>query len=349
MSSRRRGIALVLVALLVAVLVVARRGDGGARDPRQGATGAARVVRTDLVSRRVLKGRLGYLDVDGGLVAGSAGQVTDLRPEGEVVAPGHALYRLGGEPVLLLTGDVAVTRDLVLGTRGPDVAELNATFGVGGDVFTLSTVAALRQAQEAAGGTPTGVVRPAQAVVLGGPARVGAHAVVDGTVVQAGDPVAGLALDELVVEVDLDAAERDAIAAGDEVEVELPSGDDVAATVRSVASVASAAKGAEQGDEQGDDEDQVVEVVITFVEPDAAHGLTGAAVDVSVTDATAEGVLAVPVTALVALAEGGYGVEVVAATGHRLVGVDVGMFSDADDLVEVTGALHEGDRVAVPR
>jgi hypothetical protein len=59
-------------------------------------------------------------------------------------------------------------------------------------------------------------------------------------------------------------------------------------------------------------------------------------------------VLAVPVTALVALAEGGYGVEVVDSRGSRLVGVEIGMFSDADDLVEVTGDLDEGDEVVVP-
>jgi hypothetical protein len=174
---------------------------------------------------------------------------------------------------------------------------------------------------------------------------VGAHAVVDGADVQPGDPIAGLAVDQLVVEVELDAGERDTVAAGDEVEVELPSGDDVPAVVRSVASVATATEDADQGD----DEAQTVEVVITFTDAAAAHGLTGAAVDVSVTDATADHVLAVPVTALVALAEGGYGVEVAGTGGHRLVGVEVGMFSDADDLVEVTGALHEGDEVVVPR
>jgi multidrug efflux pump subunit AcrA (membrane-fusion protein) len=57
------------------------------------------------------------------------------------------------------------------------------------------------------------------------------------------------------------------------------------------------------------------------------------------------GVLAVPVTALLALAGGGYGVEVIEPAGtHRLVPVRTGLF--ATTMVEVSGAgLAEGTRV----
>jgi hypothetical protein len=49
-----------------------------------------------------------------------------------------------------------------------------------------------------------------------------------------------------------------------------------------------------------------------------------------------------------ALAEGGYGVEAVRADGtHALVPVETGMFSDSDNLVEVTGELKVGDKVVV--
>jgi multidrug efflux pump subunit AcrA (membrane-fusion protein) len=61
------------------------------------------------------------------------------------------------------------------------------------------------------------------------------------------------------------------------------------------------------------------------------------------------GVLAVPVTALVALAEGGYAVEVSdpATNATQLVKVTTGLFAGGQ--VEVTGAgLHEGQRVVVP-
>ena len=69
--------------------------------------------------------------------------------------------------------------------------------------------------------------------------------------------------------------------------------------------------------------------------------------DVAVERSRAEGVLAVPVEALVALAEGGYAVEVAGSGGTTtLVGVNIGAF--ATGLVEVTGELHEGDAVVVP-
>ena len=64
-----------------------------------------------------------------------------------------------------------------------------------------------------------------------------------------------------------------------------------------------------------------------------------------VTD-SATGVTAVPVSALLALAEGGYAVELDGPSGTRLVAVEPGFF--ADGMVEVEGAIEPGDRVVVP-
>jgi multidrug efflux pump subunit AcrA (membrane-fusion protein) len=63
-----------------------------------------------------------------------------------------------------------------------------------------------------------------------------------------------------------------------------------------------------------------------------------------------ENALTVPVTALLALAGGGYAVEVVDPTGvHRLVAVELGLFDDAGGLVQVSGSgLKAGQRVVVP-
>ena len=55
--------------------------------------------------------------------------------------------------------------------------------------------------------------------------------------------------------------------------------------------------------------------------------------------------LAVPVRALLALAEGGYAVERVTATGTELVPVELGAF--ADGYVQVTGTVAAGDTVVV--
>lgn len=62
---------------------------------------------------------------------------------------------------------------------------------------------------------------------------------------------------------------------------------------------------------------------------------------------SALGVTAVPVTALVALAEGGYAVEVETATGYQLVRVEPGFF--ADGLVAIiSDSVAVGDTVTLP-
>ena len=70
--------------------------------------------------------------------------------------------------------------------------------------------------------------------------------------------------------------------------------------------------------------------------------------DVEVIGDRADAVLAVPVTALIALSEGGYAVEVVAGDGSTyLVAVDPGLF--ADGRVEVsTDGLEDGTIVVIP-
>jgi hypothetical protein len=69
-------------------------------------------------------------------------------------------------------------------------------------------------------------------------------------------------------------------------------------------------------------------------------------VKVGVTTGSRKGVLAVPVNALLALAEGGYGVRLTDGTG-RIVVVSTGLF--ARGMVEVSGdGLTEGTRVEVP-
>ena len=74
---------------------------------------------------------------------------------------------------------------------------------------------------------------------------------------------------------------------------------------------------------------------------------TRRAVDVGFTASERKDVLTVPVAALLALAEGGYGVRSSTAATTRIVAVETGLF--ADGRVEVTGdGLAEGMTVGVP-
>ena len=99
---------------------------------------------------------------------------------------------------------------------------------------------------------------------------------------------------------------------------------------------------------EGPDTRRVFEVTIQLDDPSAVTGLDEAPIHIEVVSAEATGVLVVPVNALLALAEGGYAVEVVdSADTTRFVRVEIGKF--ADGVVAVTGDISEGDRVLVPR
>src|SRR6266511_720342 len=88
----------------------------------------------------------------------------------------------------------------------------------------------------------------------------------------------------------------------------------------------------------------------TPADPTATGSLDQAPVLVAITERIVHNVLAVPVNALLALAGGGYAVEVANADGPRhLVPVSPGLFDDAAGLVQVTGSgLAAGQHVVVP-
>jgi biotin carboxyl carrier protein len=159
-----------------------------------------------------------------------------------------------------------------------------------------------------------------------------------GTSVNPGTPVLAISSADQFVTFDLPARDQGLIAVGQEVNIEMPDGTDTPGTVISVASVATAAQGA----------DASFEVQIVLDDPAVAVGLDEAPVDVEAISDSVSNVMAVPVSALVALAEGGYAVEVDAGNGStRLVAVEPGFY--ADGLVEVTSSnLNVGDLVVVP-
>jgi len=304
----------------------------------------ATVLRTDLVSTETLDGVLRYSD-PATLFTSGAGTVTGLPTGGDTLMRGDVAFELGGRPVIVLYGDRPAWRVLTEDVDdGPDIAQLEANLVALGfsdddltvdETFDEATTTAVEAWQESLEIEETGSVTPDAIVFLPGPARVGALLTDVGSVVAPGVPMYNTSSEDREVLVLLDADDQDLLAEGDEVTVELP--DDVVApgTVRIVSRVVIT-------DGQGPDARRVVEVLIDIA------GSTGdideAPVDVNVVSSEAQGVLAVPVEALLALAEGGYALE---RPNGELVSVELGKF--ADGLVEITGDIAEGDAVVVPQ
>ncbi|MDT5186686.1 MAG: hypothetical protein QOI29_4844, partial [Mycobacterium sp.] len=92
-----------------------------------------------------------------------------------------------------------------------------------------------------------------------------------------------------------------------------------------------------------------VPIYVTLKRPKDAGSLDQAPVRVQITTDGVKDALIVPVTALTGQAGGGYSVERVDYRGvHSMVPVTLGLFDNADGLVQVSGNLAAGDRVMVP-
>ena len=363
----RRALTLLLAAALVAGGVWAWRHQRAARPAVSAAaapaTATATVVRRDLQGTQEVQGTLGYSDGDQA-VNRRQGTLTWLPQEGAVVRRGQTLYRVDDLPVPLLCGSLPFWRELRAGVDdGRDVTQLERNLAALGydpgtvdDHFSGLTRQALKDWQHDLGLEQTGAFQPGDAVVMPGAARVGQVSARRGAPASPGQPVMALTSTTRQVSVDLDTTQRPYVRVGDPVEITLPDGRTTPGRVAEISKVAEASSdnsggggggGAGGGGSGGDQ--TTVPVTISLNRPGDTGDLDQAPVDVSIVTERRRGVLAVPVNALLALAEGGYAVEAVAADGGRhLVGVRLGLF--AEGLVEVSGrGLTQGTKVVVPR
>jgi Putative peptidoglycan binding domain len=273
---------------------------------------------------------------------------TTVPSSGDVIRRGRALYAVADQPVLLMYGGVTAWRAFRSGmSAGRDVAELNANLralgfgdGLTGDSFTDATAAAIRELQASRGLPQTGALLLGSVVFRPTAVRVKTVAATRGAAVQPG-PAVTVSSTRHQVTVSLDAAQQAEVQVGDKVTITLPDNSTTPGVVSKVGSVAS------QG---GQDSSPTVEVDIRLSKERAAGRLDGAPVQVEITTGSVDNALAVPVDALLALAGGGYAVEVVDPSGtHRLLAVTTGLFDDAEGLVQVSGSqLRAGQRVVVP-
>lgn len=356
---RRRRLILGAGALSVAGLTAGAANlgvaasDDDSDDPTSVSFSTESVSRRDLEQRTEVGGTLGYGEVRE-VPYDTGGTVTSLPPVGTVVDRGQTLAEVDGHAVPLLLGDRPMWRDLGPGVSdGADVEEIEANlvalgFDPSGGVtvdrrWTAATTRAVKAWQGTLGREKTGMVVRGDAVVLPTAVRIAGHPTpvgeaASGPVVEASGPTR-------LVTVDLEATKRGAFPVDQPVEVDLPDGTTVDGHVAAIDQPAPAGNGEEAADAGGEPR---VEVTVAIAGANTGAWADEAPVVVRVVTSRAEDVLAVPVDALLALAEGGFAVErVESGRQTRLVPVELGDF--ADGWVAVTsGDLAEGDDVVVP-
>jgi hypothetical protein len=234
-------------------------------------------------------------------------------------------------------------------TNGPDVAELERNlialgYATGllaspGDVWTAATTAAVERWQQAAGLPVTGQVELGRVLFLPGPVRTGAPAVAPGDPAAPGQAPYQVTTATRVVTVPLNPVNSPPVTLGERVRVILPSGVSSPGHVTAIGPPAPSGTGTggTQGSSSGGSGPAATTVLtVRPAHPRRTGTASGVPVQVSLTTHAARGVLAVPVSALLALSGGGYGLEVVEPSGaHRLVGVHTGAFAGSQ--VQVSG------------
>jgi hypothetical protein len=306
----------------------------------------------------------------------ASGIYTELPAAGQVISQGQVLYRVNDSPVVLLYGSTPTYRTLSAGDTGPDVAELNADLVALGYAtsarlsptsasFGSATTTALEKLQAALGEAQTGTLTLGRAVFEPTAMRVISLSAQLGGSAQPGQTVTQATSTTRQVQVALDASQQTDVAVGNKVTITLPNNQITPGIVSSVGTVAtclsSSGSGAPSSNSVAPGSDTcssassestsapTITVGVTPSDPAATGTWDQAPVEVGITTASVPSALAVPVTALLAQSDGGYAVEVVDAGGTILVAVSLGLFDDADGLMQVTGSgLAAGQKVVVP-
>ncbi|WP_329017109.1 efflux RND transporter periplasmic adaptor subunit [Streptomyces sp. NBC_00690] len=353
---RRRGALLVALVVLTAggAITAAALGLGDGNGASGGESNGGLPPNTTQVTRQTLRdvhradGQLGYGQATTAAER-TPGTITDLPQTGDRIRRGKPLYEVDNRPVTLMYGSLPAYRALGSGVEGPDVQQLERNLAALGhtgftvdEEFTDATADAVKQWQEDLGLEESGRVDLGRVVFAPGEVRIdGLEAEVGGQLGQGGRVLSYTGLAKAVT-VELEASEQRLAVKGSTVTVTLPDEVVVQGKVTQVSTVIEAATGQEEAQTK-------VEVVLTGKKAQrAADAYALAAVNVDFVAQTRKDVLTVPVAALLALSEGGFGVEVVKDGTSSYVPVTTGLF--ADGRVEVTGTgIERGTTVGIPK
>jgi len=310
-----------------------------------------KVTRQTLLDTSTTGGELGY-GATTTATSRLSGTITDLPSVGDTVKRGEALYEVDDVPVTLMYGSLPAYRELKDGVEGADVEQLEknlAALGyVGFDVdeeFTSNTAAAVERWQEDRGLEETGVVALGSVVFAPATVRIDGLTAEEGSATAPGQEVLTFTGTAKAVTVEIETEEQRLAKKGNKVTVELPNGETLKGVISDVTTVVKPSD-----DPNGEDETKV-EVTVDIPGKRAqklAAPFAMAAVNVTFTVDRRKDVLTVPVAALLALQEGGFGLEVVKGDTSSYVPVTTGLF--ADGKVEVSGkGIARGTVVGMPK
>jgi peptidoglycan hydrolase-like protein with peptidoglycan-binding domain len=292
---------------------------------------------------------------------------TWLPGAGEVIRQDQRVYSVSDEPVPLLYGSIPAYRAFYVGmSDGADVGELThdlIALGYGDGLarsnhYSVATATAVERWQTKLGLPATGEILLGELVFEPGPIRVSSVTASVGESVGGGGggggssgggggTVLSAASTTRQVSVALDAGQESEVAVGDKVTITLPNNETTPGVISSVGTVAtsSSSSGSSSGASS-----PTITVLVHPTDPAATGSWDQAPVTVNITTGAVTNALVVPVAALRAQPGGGYAVEVAGVGGSRhLVAVNLGLFDDADGMVQVTGtSLSVGQQIVVP-
>jgi hypothetical protein len=188
---RRRlgaGLALLAVVVVVVLVVLGNRSSSPSNAAAANATGGATTVaRRNLVQTDTESGTLSYNNPQT-VYNRLGGTITWLPQIGREIRPGGTLYKVDGQPVILMNGSTPAYRTLSPAVSdGADVLQLNRNlvrlgFDPDGivvdDIWQPATTVGVELFQESLGEAPTGTLSFGQIVFLRGPQLI---ATVDAT------------------------------------------------------------------------------------------------------------------------------------------------------------------------
>jgi len=279
----------------------------------------------------------------GGGGEGPSAVLTGMLDVGATAGRGTVLYTANEEPVVAMIGDLPAWRTLERGVDdGADVRQLEenlAALGYGDDLdvdesFTAHTAAAVEAWETDLGrATPDGVVTLGEVVFLTEPGDVLGHDASVGDTLDSGSPVMTIGSEQRTVVADVDATSAGGWTPGSTVDLEWADG------TTSQGTVVGTGRDVTDGE---------VELTVAIGGDDAGadHRRSGAEATVSLVDARRDGVLAVPVAAIVDDA-GSPAVRVAQPDGpDRIAPVQIGLV--ADGWIEITAGLDGGEEIRLP-